>query len=227
VFEKALPVIALLLLPALASCNSASMPSERISLDEATQLVRAEIFRDRPAMNPAAEFPLEERTTDEIWQRMGAQVFQVTESVAYGQFYITRDGRVEFLGASPWGVCAGELDMYVTDLDSNGRPELVYTYETGSGISYAYIAAYSGDWPEPVSRVPMMNMSGGRVVIDRTSDQEVHVQMAYYDFVAQEPVVTSTLLLGQVELEQTGGQPRLVLRLENDLPVGVELMAGE
>src|ERR1700722_8091475 len=74
-----------------------SVPT-RLSLSEATIAVRAEIFRSIPKMNPSADFPLKELTTADVWDRLHAQVFAVTDGVQEDQAFIIRDRRVYPLG---------------------------------------------------------------------------------------------------------------------------------
>ena len=107
-------------------------PEGRIGLDEAERLVQAYIFASQPGMNPTATFPLEELTTDEIWQRVGAQVYKVREGVQQFQTYAIIAGRVYPIGESFGGL--GVHTLLVTDLNADSAPELVYAYSFGSGI---------------------------------------------------------------------------------------------
>ena len=130
--------VALALLLSSSSCRHVSLspdPGEdaaRVSLAEATALVRTRIFEDRPDMNPSVQAPLAERTTDEMWDRLGVQLFVVTEGVAECESFLVRRGRVHSFCGGFGG--HGIQSACVTDLDSDGEPELTYTYSWGSGI---------------------------------------------------------------------------------------------
>lgn len=125
-------------------------PRSRLSLAEAEALVRAHILAANPGMNPAAAFPLVETTGDETWQRMGVQVFQVTEGVRQFDTFVIADGIVYPIGIGFGGM--GVHTHLVTDLDQDGAAELVYAFSYGSGVhqsqvgilyptEHAYIAA--------------------------------------------------------------------------------------
>jgi hypothetical protein len=225
---KKLPYFGVLFILVVVSCSNHAAQSRRASITEATQLVRAEIFKHNPDMNPAAQFPLEERTTDEVWQRTGVQVFQIIGGVHCGAIYLIEDSRVELLStASSWSICRDELNIHVVDLDSNGEPELAYTYESGSGVSYSHVAVYSSEWPEPVKVVTIFNLSTGRIFIDKRGDQDLRLEMLFYELVEDELRIASTLSLGSVFLERTNGQPRLVVELERELPPRVWLLPND
>jgi hypothetical protein len=204
------------------SCSDSGSGPRRISVTEAERLVRSRVFSDNPDMNPAAEFPLEGRTTDELWQRMKAQVFQVTDGVHYGVFYLIKDGKTQPLGTSAYGACGYGLSMQVTDLDNNGKPELTYTYESGSGIPYSHVAVYSEDWSEHLSVDTMINSSGGRLIVDKVNDQNVLIKIVFYKPQEEELVPVSTFSIGRVVLAQQGGVLQIVAELDDDLPAQVE-----
>jgi LysM repeat protein len=115
--------------------------AEKISVDEAAVLVRAWIMDNNAGMDPDALFPLREFSLDqdfntgardELWQRMGAQVYKITGGVMQYETFLIKDRQVWELGSGFGG--SGVSSMVVTDLDANGWPELVYTYSFGSGI---------------------------------------------------------------------------------------------
>src|ERR1700722_5785468 len=54
-------------LPDQTQSQAPAQAERRLSLDEATEAVRQEVFRSNPKMNPAATFPLREFTTPMIW----------------------------------------------------------------------------------------------------------------------------------------------------------------
>ncbi|MFZ5353143.1 MAG: hypothetical protein ACOZCL_10535 [Bacillota bacterium] len=118
-------------------------PNLKLSVNEAEQLIRDYIIKDNPNMNPEAKFPLIETTTNEIYSKLHAQVYKVTDgSHMKGQDYIIKDGIINALG-SYWGG-NGITDMKVIDLNRDGRFELLYHFYTGSGVSRLVEGIYFG-----------------------------------------------------------------------------------
>src|SRR5579862_7239921 len=69
-----------------------------LSLAEAEKLVRTFILTQNPKMNPKAEFPLKDLTVKAVWDRLGVQVFQVTEGVQVCETYVIKDKQVYRIG---------------------------------------------------------------------------------------------------------------------------------
>ena len=127
--SKLLSVVLILLAATLAH----GAAPRRLKLAEAEKLVREHIFAATPTMNPKMQFPLGERTPDEVWVRLGAQVFQVGGSgPRHYETFLLRGGRVTRLGVGCGGFGVGS--MCVTDFDADKQPELVFAYSFGSGI---------------------------------------------------------------------------------------------
>jgi hypothetical protein len=123
------------LLCLVAACASARKPvaPERVDLARAEELVRAEIFRENPQMNPAAQFPLFEIENAAAWESMSVQLFQVgpgatTEAC---ETFALRHGQVARLGTGFGGMGVGST--LVSDLDADGSPDLLFVYSWGSG----------------------------------------------------------------------------------------------
>ena len=116
------PSIALVCL--CAACHSA--PSSE-------DLVRAQILRENPGMNPEARFPMTEITPAQARETLGVQLFRIEES-ATTQCYETfavRKGEVARLGTGFGGMGVGST--LLTDLDGDRAPDLVFVYSWGSG----------------------------------------------------------------------------------------------
>src|SRR6516225_9751446 len=109
----------------MAAEKEAEKP-KRLALAEAEKQVRAFIFADKPAMNPKAEFPVKELTTDEVWEKLGVQVFQVTKGVQSHETFVVSRGRVARIGTGFGG--AGVQSMCVAELNGDGRPKLVFSF---------------------------------------------------------------------------------------------------
>lgn len=137
--------------------------AEKLTIDEAGALIRAWIMDTNPGMDPDALFPIQEFNTDqdfnmgardELWQRMGVQVYKITAGVMQYETFLIKDKQVWILGSGFGG--SGVSSLVVTDLDANGWPELVYTYSFGSGIHQ--------------SSLGMASEGGGQMEIVEASD---------------------------------------------------------
>lgn len=200
--------LALLLL--LAACHHVALApgSEpegvRVTLDEATALVRARIFEDRPGLNESVETRLSEHTTDELWERLGAQLFVVEGGELRCESYLVREHRVHPLCNGYGG--HGVQSACVTDLDADGEPELSYTYSWGSGIhrSLVGVCGFEGDafWNEEADVAYV-----GDLFVRKESDTRVLVEIGDYGWTFGEwsPVAAFG------ELVLTGGAPRVDL----------------
>ena len=209
-----LTFMALLMLLAPAACaQPRPVAHSRVSIAEAEQLVQTMFLHQMPDLNPTVEFPLTELTTDEVWLRLGAQVFQVNEGIYQFATYLIKDKEVVPLGTGFGGV--GLTSMCVTDLDQNGNPELVYTYSFGSGIHRSQVALYSADLPEPHSLEARIAYRDDDWTLERHDDRTVFVT------IARGKPGRDRLRVGQVVLERQGEQVAFDLRLDENLPPDV------
>ena len=144
--------------------------SERLSLSEATVLVRQEIFRLTPTMNPSADFPLKELTTSEVWDRLHAQVFAVTSGARVCQAYVTQNRQVHPLGEGFGG--SGVMSMCVADLNGPGQPGLVFSYSWGSGEHRSIVAIWTGGATWTDAKPALLEHD---LWLERTDDQHIHV----------------------------------------------------
>jgi len=125
------------------ACDRRERPvlAREVDLETAGRLVREEIFRDNPRMNPDAVFPIEEITTDEVRRDLGLQVFKVTEkaTVQQDETFVVRDGRARRIARGIGG--KGVTSMVPADLDGDGRKELVFSFSWGSGRHRSEVGA--------------------------------------------------------------------------------------
>lgn len=177
---------------------------KRMELKEAEKLVRDHIFKENPKMNPTAQFPLKEVTTNAIWKRLSVQVFKVTEGVRDSETFVIKSGKVFGIGIGFGGPGVGSLG--VADLDKSG-PTLVYTYGWGSGIHRCHLAICDVLAKEPKEyAAPEVYFSKGvedpvlKVIDDQTVEVYIDEQKA-----------------GRLALEGKEGTRKLSLILEENL----------
>jgi len=205
-------VVLSLLLSTAACSQDGTTNAERISTAEAESLVRDMLLRDIPALNPAAEFPLTELTTDEVWQRLQAQVFQVNDGNRMFNTYLIKNKETVPLGTGGGGM--GLTSMCVADLDQDGNPELLYTYSWGSGIHQCRVALYSANLPAPYSLEAGITYGGYYWTVEKQDDQTVFIEIDRYQ------QGEDSLRIGQLVLERQGDQVALDIRFYDDLPPG-------
>lgn len=116
------------------------VPTADPDLSDETQVIRAWIIQDQPEMNPAVTFPLVEITTMQMRQETQARVFKVTGETWLNESFLLWNGQVYHLSTA-FGD-SGISQLFVTDLDENGAPELVYGCHFGSGVSSTVIGLF-------------------------------------------------------------------------------------
>jgi hypothetical protein len=200
----------------ISACNltgSNGAPPQRISLTHAEDLVRAMIYEQVPDMNPTAQFPLEEITTNEIWEQLKAQVFRIKSDSSFDEYvFLIKNERVEVL-AQPFG---GRLTSFeVTDLDSDGQSELVYTFSGGSGLYRSQLAIYCPNCPENDILAGNLVYLNGDMILDKTGEHSVMVKAGYFDL--QERFTTEATL-GELLLTRDNDESHLEVHLKNNLP---------
>lgn len=203
-------VVLSVLLSTAACSQQETTNAERISTAEAESLVRTMLLKDIPNLNPAADFPLTELTTDEVWQRLRAQVFQVNDGNHMFNTYLIKNKETVPLGTGVGGM--GLTSMCVADLDQDGNPELVYTYSWGSGIHRCQVAIYSANLPAPYSLDARIAYGGNDWMVEKQDDQTVFMK------IEPDQQGEGSLRIGQLVLERQGDQVALDIRLYDDLP---------
>jgi hypothetical protein len=128
-----------------ACTKDSDISKSKISKDEAKELIKLWIFNDyAPEMNPSLTFSLEEITTDEIWDKMHAQVFTVLTDcpgLSDRGLYIKNKTVFDLGRKNLYG--AGKLDnLVVSDLDEDNIYELCFPLIHGSGLIRTNIVCY-------------------------------------------------------------------------------------
>jgi HEAT repeat protein len=140
-----------------------------------------------------------EWTTDGIWERLHVQVF-----VLGMQGYLVGRDHVAAIGGSFGGF--GLQSICVSDLDADGRPELLFTHSWGSGEHRSEVGAWSAEWPAPGTIAAPTEYTGTPdFTLQRIDDQRVELRIG-------------TRRVGKLRLRMTDGAPHLWVELEADLP---------
>jgi hypothetical protein len=181
---------------------------QRLKPDEIQAVVRAWFRAEKPAARLPETLPLDELTTDDIWQKLGVQVVKVAsrESPLDAQTFVLQGGRVVPIGASFGG--AGVTSLVLADLLHDGKPKLVFAYAWGSGLHRSQVGVYDPHGKEPL-----------RLVADQ----------AYFNDPAHDLVVravdaqTVRVLAGEVPfgvlvLEEQEGRLRARINLDRQFP---------
>lgn len=187
------------------SPKTATFKAKRITKSEAEELVRARIRKETPKLGPGFALKLKEVMVDGLWKRLDAQAFIVTGKFHWEPAtYLVRDGEVMCLGS--------QVGMFVTDLDGNKKPELLYTHSFGSGISHNSVCMYSPDLRAPFratyARLWSNNLMWG---LEKIDDRTVFLK-------------ARKMRIGQVVLEPDLQKERMRLRVRvaDNLPHNVQ-----
>ncbi|MGE5608782.1 MAG: hypothetical protein ACM359_05990 [Bacillota bacterium] len=169
-------------------------------------------------MNPAAQFPLEELTTPEVWEQLHVQVFRVRDGVRQLDSFLIQNENVTPLGVGFGGY--GIMSMCVTDLDADGQPELAFTYSWGSGIHRSHLCVWTGGsaWVDAAVALRDYDLS-----LSKMDGHGVQLDYGTYDPGTNKVSVTGTF--GDIIYTKTSGKPELSVRLRQGLPRDVEQCA--
>lgn len=150
---------------------------------------------------PAADAVVRDWTTPDIWQRLHIQVFTFDM-----QGYVVSPNEATIIGGAFGG--SGLRSVCVSDLDADGRPELLFTHSWGSGLHRSMVGAWCPYRPaEPVD-ADVAYTSLPDFVLDRRSDQDVAVRVG-------------NDVVGKLQFEITASGPQLRLILRNALPTDI------
>jgi hypothetical protein len=183
----------------------------KVSISEAEKMVEAWYASRKPDLNPQTTFPLRELTTDEIWSRMGVQIFQVTGDIFQYETFLVSCGRLQPMGVGIGGV--GVASLAVTDLDSDGQPELAYAYSFGSGLHRSRLAIYAPSFKTDKMLDAGIRYEQGDLLLDKIDDQQVQVVVSQSG--------QARVVIGKIGLMQEGVETRFVLQVRPGLPADI------
>jgi hypothetical protein len=172
-------------------------------------VVRNFIFTQNPKMSPTAEFPLKDLTTKAVWDRLDAQVFQVTEGVRAHETYVIKDKKLYHIGSGFGG--HGVSSIAVADPNGDGRDKLIFAYSFGSGEHRSQVAVFDvlAKKPEEVVAPQAYFGRGGDLAVKNGDGQKIEI------YAGDQKV-------GRLILEGKEGELKIAIRLNDDLPAEVK-----
>lgn len=191
--------------------------TERVSIAKASELIRAYIFQETPGMNPQIEFPIIELTTQEIFQKMGFQVFKITSDVRESWSYIIKQNQVFLLSGNMGGF--GIQSMCVGDINNDGESELVFTSSWGSGGHYNDIGICYNEGASVKESIVTWDFTYYDLFVRKQDNQHVIVEIAEVSadprkFGKWKPLAK----LGIVKTEKINGKLSCIVEEDSDLP---------
>ena len=198
---------------ALSACTPRQDAPSLQSEKAASRLIETYYQAQYPDLNPDVTFPVEDVTTDEIWQQLHIQVFRLTDDIYANESFILNGEILVQVGTAFGG--SGVNSMLVSELYREGSPELLFVYNFGSGIHQSHIAAYL-PWYD-ASRTLECDISyRGDLQLVRSEDGGVDVLIIDPSLPAdqQDP----TLKLGTLSLVKENGEVFLDLAINTSLP---------
>jgi hypothetical protein len=103
----------------------------RLTPEGAAALIADSLAGKKPGLADASALQLMELPERRVWEQLEAQIFIVTEGSLQNEAFLIRHGRAVQLGAAAGG--QGLTSLAVTDLDRDGQPELLFSYNAGLG----------------------------------------------------------------------------------------------
>lgn len=188
-----------------------SLPGERLNIDEATHLVREDIFRRKPGMNPSMQFPLNELTSAEIWDRLHAQVFVVSEGILVCQAFIIHNKKVESLCGGFGGF--GLMSMCVVDPSGKGRPLLLFSHSFGSGIHRSMVGAWAAGTKISVTKIAVRDCD---LFLAKIDDRQVQVTCGVFN--PGNRTLNNPGEFGTIHLDAEATNPHIEITLREGLP---------
>ena len=150
----------------------------------------------------------------EVLKKLSARVFRITEGLFENEtFLVTYHGKVIQMGTAVGG--QGVSSMALSDLDQDGRSELYFTYNFGSGIHQSHLGVYAPAYdPEKIYAAETYYL--GDSMLFSNQQNQVGVRVVERDPEAN--TVSPQETLGQLSLEKVGLDPVLKIELVEGLP---------
>jgi hypothetical protein len=155
-------------------CRSSSQV--RITQTEAERIVSTRVKKHKTGSFWNQHPKLKDVTPPEVWRRLGGQIFKqadFTGTVDEVDSYFIRNRSATSLGIGFGG--SGLISACVSDLDGDGRPELLFTYSWGSGLHRSHLAMLRFDGLNPEKTEADFVYRNYDMSFVRSSDREISV----------------------------------------------------
>jgi RNA polymerase sigma factor (sigma-70 family) len=179
----------------------------RLKPDEAAALIRDYLADEKPGRKLPEALRVKELTTDEVWDRLGAQLFKLEErDVPMPDVFAIRNKAAVPLHN---GLPGFRLRSFcAADLRGDRKPLLVFSYSWGSGAWRAQVAALDLFAKEPkpvVAPQALWNDPAHDWEVKPADGKAVRVEGGGVNF-------------GELTFGEKDGKPTLRLKLSDDLP---------
>jgi len=207
-----LPII-LAILILLSSCTPERDTSGRWSEKAVSRAIQEYYQAQYPDLSRQVKFPVKELTTDDIWQYLTIQVFQVTGDIYENETFIFNNDTLIQMGTAFGG--SGVTDMVISDLDQDNLAELFFTYSFGSGIHRTRFAVYAPKYDQE-NIIECDSEYYGDTRIEAKTYQDVRLKIIEYQADGSEAEYAYTL--GSLSLVKDNQVMILNLEINPSLP---------
>lgn len=167
----------------------------------AAKQIADHLTKETPNLQLGPDYSVHELTTMAVWKELGLQVFQVRGNARRHETYALIGQKTVPLGRAFGG--DGVTSLAVADLDGDGKKELLYSFNWGSGIHRSQIGILESWRKTPREQIAMpANYSFANYEL-RTKENKVEV-------------FAGTDLVG--ELRFSPKQKGYVVQLHDNLP---------
>ena len=208
-----LRIILLVLFILPSACSPQMKTTGKWTQKAASQAIRDYFQAQNPDLSHRTKFPVEELTTDEIWQYLTIQVFRVTGETYQNESFIFYTDTLIQMGTAFGG--SGVTDMVISDLDQDNLAELFFTYSFGSGIHRTRFAVFAPKYDQD-NIIECDAEYYGDTRIETKSYQDIRLKIVEYNPDGSEFEFSYTL--GSLSLVKDNQVMRLVLDVNPSLP---------
>lgn len=190
----------------------------RRTIEQAGEMIAAYLSRQKPGSMELPPLTIEEVPAERVWNELQGQIFRVTQGVFRNEAFLLRLDSIIQLGETSGG--QGLTSLVVSDLDRDGQPELVFSYNTGLGPAFGSgaqtrLGLFSPAYDEThliEANLAYLGTAGLRF--------EGPDELSFVAIEANEATKTLPYLdrLGQIAVENSQAGVSLTLNVDPDLP---------
>lgn len=192
--------------------------SSRLTTEEAAQMISTHLFEQKPDLMEGSPPSFTEIPAQKLWDELQAQLFVVNEGIFQNEAFLIRRERIIQLGTAAGG--QGLTSLAVTDLDQDGGPELLFSYNTGVSPSFGSgtqtrVGLYepaSEDSPIIEADLAFLGIAGLRF------EDPATITLTVIESNETAKVLRYLETLGQLFLENSETGSSLIFQVNPDLP---------